>query len=182
MNTLTLESLLELMSTSPNKTALEVLEAWKSSYDHSVVVRQQQAEEEAKLNETTYGLSRYEDAVLMVGGSEEYRKTRLPKEITAVKQSHLSSFAREHDMSLANLTLLIQGDIAELNRWRSYDNARWSASKAYRDRTADIKEREELLAEDQRELERANARRILASSAVSPRDDFPNYSTYRPKE
>jgi hypothetical protein len=177
---LEIERLLHIMSTSPDKTALECLEQFKAEFDQGTIERQRQAHQYALEHPTLYGLARYDQRTQVSGGS--YVTVKVPIEHVQVAQPDLASWAKSQHIKMSDLTLLLNGDVLEVNNWRAWEAPSWSSSKLYRNREEDIRDRARLLEEDCIEQQHYEQRHQLANRVVRPQLDHPPFRAYKPQE
>ncbi len=152
MHQLTIDRLLELMEKAePGTSATAILQQWFDEHKKAIAEDQARAEQYAKDNPTRYGVKRVELVQQEMGGTlmPVYKAV----EHFAVAVDELEAFAHCIGARLDDLKDVLEGRRAELvlktGIWRAWTTPQWSASKDYRDRTAEMAEREELLAEDE---------------------------------
>lgn len=151
------------------------IEQWRSEIKKRLDEQEARAKQAAKDNPTRYGIKRVETVQQVFGGT--LMPVHKAIESFSVAVDELAGFAHYIGARLPDLMDLIEGRRGDLvlktGIWMAWDTPTWSASRAYRDRTEDIREREDLLAEDEHVrdwLEKWNANK---QSIYQPEEGLP---------
>src|SRR6266566_1042887 len=103
---LRIERLIEIVTSSPTRSACECLNLWKSEYERELLEHTERLRQLALDNPPKYGLVLYKPATKQ-NESGGYDKVNRPAEYLAVAESDIPHFAKAHKLSIDELWLVL---------------------------------------------------------------------------
>jgi len=150
-------------------------EQWRSEIKKRLDEQEARAKQAAKDNPTKFGVRRVETVSQVMGGT--LMPVRKAVENFSVAENELGAFAKYIGARGEDLLALVRGEQAELvlktGIWMAWTTPTWSASKDFRDRTEELRERADLEEEDEHVrnwLEKWNANK---QSIYQPEEGLP---------